>query len=43
MVALEGGQRMARINDKGERENLDDNARADEMRRAREVIASECR
>ena len=31
--------RIARINDKGEREILDDKARADEMQRAREVIA----
>jgi hypothetical protein len=34
---------MARVNDKGEREVLDDKARADEMRRARDVIASDCR
>jgi hypothetical protein len=43
MNALDSGQRIARINDKGEREVLDDRARADEMRQAREVIASECR
>jgi hypothetical protein len=43
LVALEGGQRIARTNDKGEREVLDDKGRADEMRRAREVIASDCR
>jgi hypothetical protein len=42
-AALESGQRIARINDKGEREVLDDKARADEMRRAREVMASDCR
>lgn len=40
---LESGQRMARINDKGEREVLDDRGRAQESQRAREVIASECR
>lgn len=40
---LDSGQRMARINDKGEREVLDDAARAAEARRAREVIASDCR
>jgi hypothetical protein len=34
---------MARINAKGEREVIDDATRADEMRRAREVIASDCR
>ena len=43
LVALEGGQRIARINDKGEREVLDDRGRADEMRQARDVIASDCR
>lgn len=43
VATLESGQRMARINDKGERVVLDDAARADEMRRAREIIASECR
>jgi hypothetical protein len=41
--ALESGQRIARTNDKGEREILDDKGRADEMRRANEVIASDCR
>ena len=40
---LESGQRIARINDKGEREVLDDRGRADEMRQAREVITTECR
>jgi hypothetical protein len=43
VAALETGQRMSRMNDKGEREILDDRARADEMRQAREVIASDCR
>lgn len=43
LAAMESGQRMARINDKGEREILDDKQRADESRRAREVIASDCR
>ena len=42
-AALEGGQRIARLNDKGEREVLDDKGRAEELRQAREVIASECR
>ena len=41
--ALESGQRIARLNDKGEREVLDDKGRADELRQAREVIASDCR
>ena len=43
LAALEGGQRIARTNDKGEREVLDDKGRADEMRRAREVMGSDCR
>jgi hypothetical protein len=40
--ALETGQRIARTNDKGEREVLDDKGRAEEMRRANDVIASDC-
>lgn len=43
LSAMESGQRIARVNDKGEREVLDDRGRADEMRQAREVIASDCR
>jgi hypothetical protein len=43
LSALQSGQRMARINDKGEREILDDKGRADEIRRANEVVASDCR
>ena len=43
MASLESGQRIARTNDKGEREILDDAGRAAELRRAREVIASDCR
>ncbi len=43
LSTLESGQRIARPNDKGERDYLDDAGRADEMRRAREVIASDCR
>ncbi|MEN9631074.1 MAG: hypothetical protein RJA10_4302 [Pseudomonadota bacterium] len=43
LATLESGQRMARINAKGEREVIDDATRADETRRAREVIASDCR
>lgn len=41
--ALETGQRIARTNEKGEREILDDKGRAEELRRANEVIASDCR
>jgi hypothetical protein len=43
LATLESGQRMARVNAKGEREIIDDQVRADETRRAREVIASDCR
>jgi hypothetical protein len=43
LAALETGQRIARMNDKGEREVLDDKGRAEEQRRARAVIASDCR
>ena len=41
--ALETGQRIVRVNDKGEQEILDDRGRAEDLRRAREVISSECR
>jgi len=43
LAALDSGQRIARINDKGEREIIDDKQRAEETRRARAVIASDCR
>jgi len=43
LAALDSGQRIARVNDKGEREVIDDRARADEQRQARDVIASDCR
>lgn len=42
-AALESGQRIARFNAQGEQEVLDDAGRAQELRRAREVIASDCR
>ena len=43
LSTLESGMRIARINDKGEREILDDQSRAEELRRAREITASDCR
>lgn len=43
LAALEQGQRIARTNEKGEREILDDKGRAEEMKRANDVIASDCR
>ena len=43
MRTLDSGQRMARVNAKGEREVLDDAARAAEAQRTRNVMASECK
>ena len=43
LSTLESGQRIARNNEKGEREFVDDKTRADEIRRAREVITADCR
>lgn len=43
LAGLSDGQRLTRTNAKGEREVLDDKDRADEMQRARAVIASDCR
>lgn len=43
LSALQSGQRIARINEQGGREILDDEGRAAEMRRANDLIASECR
>ena len=39
---LDGGLRLARTNEKGEREVLDDKARADETKRTRDIIAANC-
>ena len=43
MRTLDSGIRMARVNEKGEREILDDAARAAETKRAQNSIASECK
>jgi hypothetical protein len=43
VATLDSGQRITRVNDKGEREFLDDRQRAEEARRAREIMASDCR
>lgn len=40
---LEGGMRIARTNEAGERVVLDDQARAAELLKAREIMASDCR
>jgi hypothetical protein len=42
MRALQDGIRMARINEQGQREVLDDNLRAEEMRNTQAIIASDC-
>lgn len=42
LAALEGGQRVARMNEKGEREFLDDNARNAEATRTRQVADANC-
>ena len=43
MRTFDSGVRVARTNDKGEREFLDDKARAQEANRAREVVNSDCK
>ena len=43
LAGLDSGVRLAHTNAKGEREILDDKARADESRRAKDIIASDCR
>ncbi len=43
LAGLDSGMRLARVNEKGEREILDDKARAEEAQRARQVIATDCR
>ena len=42
MRTLDDGIRIGRTNDKGEREILDDKARAEETQRTRDVIARDC-
>ena len=41
--ALDDGMRIARVNDKGEREFLDDKSRAEEAARTRATISADCR
>ncbi len=40
---LDSGMRMARVNEKGERIILDDNARAAETKRAQGTVATDCK
>jgi len=42
LQTLNSGQRIARMNDKGEREYLDDTARATEAKHLQDAIASNC-
>jgi hypothetical protein len=43
LKALEDGIRLARTNANGEREILDDKARADETKRTRDIVAADCK
>ena len=43
LAALNDGLRLTRTNEKGEREVLDDKGRAEEMQRARAIVASDCK
>jgi len=43
MRTLDSGIRIARTNEKGEREYLDDAARAEEAKRTREIMAIDCK
>lgn len=43
LTALGEGQRITRTNARGEREVLDDRARAEEMQRAQAIVDSDCR
>lgn len=42
LAALQGGQRMARFNEAGEREFLDDAARSAEIERLQQFLSREC-
>jgi uncharacterized Zn-binding protein involved in type VI secretion len=42
LAGLQSGQRMARINPNGEREVLDDAARAEEIKRTQDVVSNSC-
>jgi hypothetical protein len=42
-ATLDSGVRLARVNDKGEREILDDTARATETKRLQEIISRDCK
>ena len=42
LAALESGQRVARFNEKGEREFLDDQARIEQIERTRQTLRDNC-
>lgn len=42
-ATMDSGMRVARVNDKGEREVMDDEARAAEQRRLQSIIDSDCK
>lgn len=42
LAGLQSGQRMARMNPNGEREVLDDAARAEEIKRTQDVVSNNC-
>lgn len=42
-ATMDSGMRVARLNDKGEREIMDDQARAAEQRRLQDVISADCK
>ncbi len=42
LPGIQNGARISRINDKGEREVLDDAGRAQELKRMQDIIASNC-
>jgi len=43
LLGLQSGQRIPYTNAKGERDYLDDNARAAEIKRAQEIVNSDCK
>jgi hypothetical protein len=42
LTGLQSGQRIARVNDKGEREVLDDTGRAEEIKRTQDMVTTNC-
>jgi hypothetical protein len=42
-ISYESGVRLARVNEKGEREMVDDAARATELKRIKAIIDADCK